>query len=155
MAEHHRNLTIEDVRIDGSVGRILGIGLFGAPAAPSTASSIKLRGISSKHPLRWWPTGTVAAEGGAGARPQPETKTVPGDNFLIAESPSSIDGVVLEGIVIGGEHITQHSDWSLNVSGRVTNVAYRPGNGDRDGKTDDEAKPGSDRSAAAASTVAS
>ena len=108
MAEHHRNLTIEDVRIDGSVGRILGIGLFGAPAAPSTASSIKLRGISSKHPLRWWPTGTVAAEGGAGARPQPETKTVPGDNFLIAESPSSIDGVVLEGIVIGGEHITQH-----------------------------------------------
>jgi hypothetical protein len=123
LPENHRNLTIEDVRIDGSVGRILGLGLFGAPAAPSTASSVKLRGISSQHPLRWWPTGTVAA--GGGVKPQPEMQTVPGDNFLIAEAPSSIDKVLLEGIVIGGEHITRHSDWNLNVSGRVTNVTYR------------------------------
>jgi hypothetical protein len=132
MAENHRNLTIEDVHIDGIVGRILGLGLFGAPAAPSTASSVKLRRISSQYPLQWWPTAQVSVGGGAGAKPQLEAQTLPGDNFLIAEAPSSIDGVLLEGIVIGGEHVTRHSDWSLNVSGRVTSVAYSSRGGGRD-----------------------
>ena len=75
MAEHHRNLTIEDVRIDGTVGRILGLGLFGAPAAQSAVVGVTLRDVSARRPLQWWPTGS---------------KAVAGDNFLIAEAPSSI-----------------------------------------------------------------
>jgi hypothetical protein len=75
MAEHHRNLTIEDVRIDGTVGRILGLGLFGAPAAQSAVVGVTLRDVSARRPLQWWPIGS---------------KAVAGDNFLIAEAPSSI-----------------------------------------------------------------
>lgn len=121
MGEHHRNLTIEDVRIDGLLGRVLGLGLFGAPAAQSMVNDVKLRNISSVYPLRWWPTGGIAA---GPDNLQPETKVLPGDNFLIADAPSSIRGVLLENIVIGGQRITQHSDWRLNVSGHVTDVAY-------------------------------
>ena len=109
MAEHHRNLTVEDVRIDGTAGRILGLGLFGAPAAPSTVTGVILRNISCKHPLRWWPTGSTAAAG---------------DNFVIADSPSSIRDVLFETIVIGGQRVVRHSDWGLNISGHVTNVVY-------------------------------
>jgi hypothetical protein len=75
MAEHHRNLTIEDVRIDGTVGRILGLGLFGTPAAQSAVVGVTLRDVSARRPLQWWPIGS---------------KAVAGDNFLIAEAPSSI-----------------------------------------------------------------
>lgn len=126
MAEHHRNITVEDVRIDGTVGRILGLGLFGAPAARSTANGIILRQVWSRHPLSWWQTGTtIAASGGAIMNSKQEAASVPGDNFLIAEAPSSICGVLLEKIVIAGQHIARHSDWNLNVSGSVTGVVYK------------------------------
>lgn len=36
----------------------------------------------------------------------------------------SAEGVRLERITIAGETVAKHADWSLNVSGNVTDVTY-------------------------------
>ena len=80
MAEHHRNITVENVRLgagmasppagggstagrrsaqggvgDATVGRILGLGLFSG-TGQSSVEGVLLRNITSEQPLRWWPT---------------------------------------------------------------------------------------------------
>ena len=108
MQEHHRNITISDVRIFGTVGRILGLGLYGTNR--STVQDVVLRRVSSALPLQWWP---------AGAKPP-----VVGDNFLVAEAPDAICGVTLEDITIAGKVVLHNRDWMLNVSGQVSGVRY-------------------------------
>jgi hypothetical protein len=108
MEEHHRNLTVEQVRVDGTIGRLIGMGLFGT--AQSTVQGVTLRNVTVRHSLQWWPTSTGTEE--------------PGDNFLIAEEPDTIGGVRFEAIFIGGQKVERDGDWNLNVSGRVSNVTY-------------------------------
>jgi hypothetical protein len=110
LTEHHSNLTVEDVIVDGAVGRVLGIGLLGA-AAPKASSvrGLVMRKVTVRHKLRWWPTGSGLVEG---------------SNFIVASWPDSISGVRFERVSVASTNVRHNREWNMNVSGNVSDILY-------------------------------
>jgi hypothetical protein len=122
LLENHRNLTIENITIDASVGRVVGLGLGLGPINASAGKGSSLRSLTVSNvqvanPLRWFPTT-------ARAPAEKEDAELGGGNFLAAAAPSVIAGVVFDGIVVAGVAVRCDADWGMNVSGAVAGVSY-------------------------------
>ena len=112
--EHHRNITIANVRIDCGLGRVIGIGLLGTTRPCSSVEGVSMRNITVRHPLRWLRTNASA--------PAPK-----GGNFVGAAGGDTVSSVHFHGVTVAGQLIERSDDlaWNLETVGSgVSDVTY-------------------------------
>ena len=102
LPQHHQNISVEGVRVDRPVGRLVGVGLFGS-VPNSSVIGLAFKDITTTAPLRWWSTNSSAAH--------------LGDNFVGAAGPDRISGVSFARVVVAGKRVRSDGDWAMNVSG--------------------------------------
>lgn len=99
MAEHHLNLTISNVRVDGKVGRFIGIGLEGTTVSSSSLRGLQVTNVTIHQPLQW-------------LRTQSGSSTL-GSNYLVANAPDTLSDVNFTDICLTGLPVLKDSDWNL------------------------------------------
>ena len=106
---HYKDITIDNIRIDTNVGRIIGL-RFNNVNNNGYINGLTISNFNIRTVLKWFnPSNTV-------------------ENFIqILNSPGSyIKNVYFENIKINGKKVTSNtqSGWNLKKSGAVTNVKY-------------------------------
>merc|ERR1712194_699563 len=96
MTEHHRNVTIRNVRVDQAVGRFVGLGFFGTPK--SMVQWFAIENVELRESLQWLQTGLAPTAG---------------SNYLVADDPDEIVGVSFSNVCMAGQPVQEDSDWAL------------------------------------------
>ena len=113
----YNNITFENIRIDSSIGRVLGLFLQNVSKGLHEIMDITVKNVNSREKLAWMrlPSGGKYREA---------------DNFLTIESCNSsciMSGIHFENVYINGTKIIQSNQtgWNLIETGQViANVTY-------------------------------
>ena len=109
LAQHHRNLSLANVRIDTPVASVVRVAFLGNAAASSLVG-LGFCNVTVRSPLHWLTLNRSVTP-------------TPGGNFLVAQRPSSIGEVVVAGVSLAGELVRSDAAWGMVTDG--VSVQYR------------------------------
>ena len=113
MLEHHRNVSVRDVRCDVPVGRFVALDLRGAAPPPGNCSSVEgvhVADVALAQGLQWFATDLGVRQ--------------PGENLLCALRCDSMRNIVFRNTTLLGRHVRADADWNLDRVGNVVGVKY-------------------------------
>ena len=140
LAEHHRNITLRNVRVDSPVGSIVRLGLY-STRSPSSLRGLWLCNVTVRHPLSWLNGGDRVLDQGRSKmentrQAEPEERGAaaarPGDNFVYVASPSAVSDVRFAGVSVAGVHVRSHLQWGMSALGEAagaTAIRYQDAGG--------------------------